>query len=319
MEVEIKQERSKDLEERIIALEKPNVISIHDLKSLAGVCQSFSGVIPSWRPFIQDLYGVIYAEPEQRQASKAPHNCAWTAQIAHVLKWIKAFLFRQIGAVKRIYRIEAFFWKGDQLRMTLDASVYGLGGTLSVNNTFVSWYGSQLSKTDSQRFKVQLADNEGQQIWESLNVLVALRLWQSWWRRTQVCLVVKSDNITALTLLCKLKGSSASLNIIARELALDFGDCSYRPTVVTHAPGISLVTADTLSRRFQPSKEFKLPIILKMYQKLTHLCATTPTTTRSSRPIFHFVSAALHMEMMRGETKTTRCELMHVCMIVADQ
>ena len=74
-----------------------------------------------------------------------------------------------------------------------------------------------------------------------------------------MCLEVKSDNMTALSLLCKLKGSSASLNIVARELALDFGDCSFRPTVVTHAPGISLKTVDTLSRKFQPKVEFKLP------------------------------------------------------------
>ena len=259
VEVEIKEERSIELEQLTLQHELGNVISLSDLKTYAGKCQSFSGVIPSWRPFIHDLYGVIYQDASGALSSKAPRNCVWTLQILHVLKWIKAFLFRQTGATKRVYRIDAYFWKGTQLKLTLDASPWGLGATLSVDEVYVCWYAVPLTKVDAARFKVKLGDAEGQQLWESLNVLVALRVWQSWWRRKQVCLEVKSDNVTALSLLCKLKGGSASLNIIARELALDFGDCSYRPTIVTHAPGISLKTVDTLSRRFQPKVNFKLP------------------------------------------------------------
>ena len=91
-------------------------------------------------------------------------------------------------------------------------------------------------------------------MWESLNILIALREWREWWKNGRVKLAVKSDNVTALSLLTKLKGSSASLNVVARELALEFGDCSFAPTVVSHAPGITLSTVDYLSRRYQPAK-----------------------------------------------------------------
>ena len=50
---------------------------------------------------------------------------------------------------------------------------------------------------------------------------------------------------------------------MARELALDIGDGSYRPSIVTHIPGISNVIADALSRRFQEGRSFILPIALE--------------------------------------------------------
>ena len=58
--VDVKEDRANDLEDRILFHENTNVISMAELKTLAGVCQSFPGVTPSWRPFIQDVYGVIY-------------------------------------------------------------------------------------------------------------------------------------------------------------------------------------------------------------------------------------------------------------------
>ena len=49
VEVEIKEERSIELEQLTLQHELGNVISLSDLKTYAGKCQSFSGVIPSWR------------------------------------------------------------------------------------------------------------------------------------------------------------------------------------------------------------------------------------------------------------------------------
>ena len=55
----------------------------------------------------------------------------------------------------------------------------------------------------------------------------------------------------ALTLLLKLRPSSAEQAIIARELALHLIEVSFPPEAV-HTPGISHVIADQLSRVFAP-------------------------------------------------------------------
>ena len=145
------------------------------------------------------------------------------------------------------------------METTPDASPWGFGATLRVNGVYISWYTDAITEQDAECFNTFIGSWEGQQTWESLNILIALRTWKTWWSRLQICLQVKADNITALSLLCRLKGSSTALNIIARELALEFGDGSFFPSVVTHVPGIALKTVDSLSRRHQPNFKFTLP------------------------------------------------------------
>ena len=164
----------------------------------------------------------------------------------------KAFLFRQQGSLVRIFRIDAYFSRGDKIQFVLDASPWGLGGILKINNEPKSWYASPLSSHDVLMFKCKIGDPEGQQTWESLNVLVALRIWRAHWLGVRAVLEVKADNVTALSMLAKLKGSTPNLNVIAREMALDIGDSAYRPQVITHCPGIAIKAADALSRKFQP-------------------------------------------------------------------
>ena len=55
---------------------------------------------------------------------------------------------------------------------------------------------------------------------------------------------VRSDSVTALTILVKMKATGSGTNRIARELALDLGSSSYFPAVISHTPGIANVTAD---------------------------------------------------------------------------
>lgn len=50
--------------------------------------------------------------------------------------------------------------------------------------------------------------------------------------------------------------------MIAREFALDLGEAEFRPDMCEHVPGISNVTCDILSRRFDPNKTFRLPSTL---------------------------------------------------------
>ena len=59
-------------------------------------------------------------------------------------------------------------------------------------------------------------------------------------------------------MLTKLKGGSKALTLIAREYSLDLGQAQWKPDIVTHVPGI-----DMLSRELDPTKTFKLPDTLK--------------------------------------------------------
>ena len=70
--------------------------------------------------------------------------------------------------------------------------------------------------------------------------------------------------MSALSMVCRMRPHSASLNIIARELALDIADSMYEPQIASHIPGVSNVIADILSRKFAPAakQEYKVPSLL---------------------------------------------------------
>ena len=61
---------------------------------------------------------------------------------------------------------------------------------------------------------------EGQQLWECLAVLAGIDIWADLWQQERIQPKVCGDNVGALTLILKMRPSTVSLAIVARELAL---------------------------------------------------------------------------------------------------
>ena len=145
-----------------------------------------------------------------------------------------------------------------------------------LNNTPLAYYHSPVDELDERLLRLTIGDAAGQQALEALSVLVALKLWRKYWARTGVSLRIRSDSVSTLTLLVKLRVncSSHSLSIIARELALEFGTATYKPLLFQHIPGLSNDWADALSRISQPGKKVQIP------QQLLQ-CHQTPAPIRN--------------------------------------
>ena len=103
------------------------------------------------------------------------------------------------------------------------------------------------------KFGMPIGDSDGQQIWEALAILVAIVLWSAAWAQQRIVLKVESDNVSALTLLTKMKTKkdSPELAMIARDLALHLVELSFPPDA-EHVSGIGHVFADKLSRVYAP-------------------------------------------------------------------
>ena len=93
--------------------------------------------------------------------------------------------------------------------------------------------------------------SEGQQVWECLAVLIAIDLWSNQWTDARINLQVRSDNVTALALLVKMRPGSPQIPIVARELALKLVEFSFPPDAM-HTPGVAHILADELSRIHAP-------------------------------------------------------------------
>ena len=138
--------------------------------------------------------------------------------------------------------------EGPVTEILCDASTTGLGACLVEDGTATECFHDELTVADEKVLGHRRGSSDGQQAWESLVILVALRIWSSKWRGRRITLRVASDSVTALTALVKMKATGHGPAVVARELALDIAEALYDPSVVEHIPGVSNVAADWLSR-----------------------------------------------------------------------
>ena len=114
----------------------------------------------------------------------------------------------------------------------------------------------QFTQFDADILQVVNEQSRAQQAFESLALLIVLRMWLPGFAKHRVSVRVRGDNMAALAMLAK------SLQIIARELALDLSQCSYSPDFIEHVPGVANSVADALSRMAEVNSSFQLPTML---------------------------------------------------------
>ena len=143
------------------------------------------------------------------------------------------------------------------MEITGDASPWGLGADLRIQGVLTAWFCSSVSALDEQILGHTIGSPDGQQVWETLTMLVALRAWKKHWAKGRVMLHVRGDSVTMLTLVLKLRPNSSSpgLILLAKEMALDIADATYSPDVASHVPGVANKGPDALSRKDAPPKE----------------------------------------------------------------
>ena len=139
--------------------------------------------------------------------------------------------------------MSSYLGEGDDIQIVADASPTGLGAYLKINGRVVEYAFGYITRSDEKILKVKRHGSEGQQVWEALILLCSLRLWSNWWRAGRCSLRVRSDSVSALILVVKMKTSGVGTSIIAGELALDIGDALYTPNVCEHIPGVTNVIA----------------------------------------------------------------------------
>ena len=203
------------------------------------------------------LYGAIY---DDRPSNAAP-GCVWTKQIESPLRWLEAFLAGHAGDIVRTMTTDAHYRRGCRVEITTDASPWGIGGFICIDGVPEEWFAMAVSPSDAKHLGICFAeDSTGQQAYEALALLVALRVWRSKWNTRRCCIQVATDNVSALAMVCRMQPHSKSLGAVAREIALDIADAIYEPQLVEHVPGVANVIADALSRRFDPNAApFVLP------------------------------------------------------------
>ena len=205
---------------------------------------------------------MLWAALFDKSVSGAPINCVWRRQIEEPLAWILAFLELSAGSVEREFDAMDFFNQGPQVEIYFDASPTGFGGFMLVDEVPECYTYGTFTAEDASILQVVNEKSRAQQAFESLALLIVLRLWLPEFTKHRVSIKVRGDNIAALTMLSRMQPKSASLQIVARELALDLSQCSYAPDFIEHVPGVANSVADALSRMAEVDSKFQLPVML---------------------------------------------------------
>ena len=108
----------------------------------------------------------------------------------------------------------------------------------------------KIQDCDCAMFRARRGESGFNTIWEALGMLVAIRLWMP--ERIQSEILLKSDNLAALSAALKFKAKDPSLNAVAREIALDVCEGKYEVNLLEHIPGITNIIPDVLSRVYSP-------------------------------------------------------------------
>ena len=131
--------------------------------------------------------------------------------------------------------------------------------TLTQGGRVTEFFRDPLRRRDFMRFGFQQGACEGQQCWEALVTLVALRLWAPALQAQRFAIRVKGDSVVTLVLAGKLKAKGSGTNRIARDMALDTGAQLYVPRLLEHTPGVANHVPDVLSRLTEPGGPRELP------------------------------------------------------------
>jgi hypothetical protein len=242
-----------------------NVIGVTRLRSYAGKASHTASIIPTWRPFLNEIWAALKAVNSGRSGS-APMNTIWVEQIRHSLTWLASFLSParnpdwerdtagNLLGLRRIWTLESYIGAGAPITLTWDSSPFGLGAFLEEGEEVVAYFAAPLTEDDVRVFGHPIGSSNGQQTWEALAPLCALRIWKDRWRFRRVRLRARGDNIASLTLLLNLRAKGEGPGIIAREMALELGDGCHAPDLIEHLPGVVNIEADSLSRRYDPEK-----------------------------------------------------------------
>ena len=188
LEVSIKPDTLNELRSQITRALTGNVISKKELQRLVGRANHVAGIVPVWRLFLQQLWGALAGD-----GGNAPPKCSWTSQVRSALTWLDLFLEGVRGTVVRTFSLETWSNVAQPFLITLDATPWGLGGIIEKHNKIVSFFSSSLSDLDSQIFGHSIGEASGQQVWESLSALVALRAWKGYWSKIRTKLLVRGD------------------------------------------------------------------------------------------------------------------------------
>ena len=171
-----------------------STVTLKALRCLAGQANCVASLLHVWRPFVSMLWAPLY---DMRSRCPFGAGRVWRCALDIPLYWIRAFMSKSRGTLERKYRLSDDLGLGQQYSITTDASPTRMGAWLMIDGVIEEFFSVEVTWIDQEVLDTRAGGSEGQQLWESLTVLIALRLWAPHWKERRIRLCVRSDTVSA--------------------------------------------------------------------------------------------------------------------------
>ena len=246
-----------ELLEEILAA---SVVPTQLVTKLAGRAARVAYVVPEARPFAGAFYAVLTAAEAARKAGarEAPPGRIACRRLRAAAAWFLTLIRGgEDHAAIPLHRL-VFHHEPTPAplvrRVEVDASPWGAGAVLFVDNVPTAWWATSWSASDHPE-EVRIGDTSWQSYFEYLALLMVLIAWA----QPLAVLPIVGDNTSSLTNLVNIKGRR-SMAKVARELAWRKARYGWR-YVVGHLPTEVNTMADALSRLADPQPSPVPPVL----------------------------------------------------------
>ena len=191
-----------------------------------------AGIVPCFGTMLELVWAVLteYMSPRKHPPeARIPRR-----RTTQACSWLVNVLRRQTGAGERTYEMDTNFSEPTFVT-TVDASPWGVGGFLSFKGRAIGWFAEPVQEQDVQRFGIEIGSHKFQTLLEALAVLVAVRCWSAVWNCSRASPRVRSDSLSTLGAMNKLRSRTPGLAAIMWELA--FRSSSWRSHNATRQRG----------------------------------------------------------------------------------
>ena len=258
--VGVSEKMIEEIREEVEDILEHSVIRLSRLRKLTGKASWAASLAPVIKSCLGPLWAVMGEVARAGSGvidSKADHDpVIHVKRIKTALMWIRAYVRRLVGSGELARTVDANTWFGEcTIKITCDASPWGIGATLEVEGVLVAWLADTFCQHDVEKLGIVIGSCKSQAVTEALAVLVALRAWLPTWSQGRATMVVRSDSQAALGALGKLSSPCPAINAIAREVAVDVASSRYGVDVWAHVAGVDNDLADALSRIEEPGSK----------------------------------------------------------------
>ncbi|CAE8623358.1 unnamed protein product [Polarella glacialis] len=253
--VEIPEKYAREMREEAEDLNNRKAADINRMQKFVGKGSWASGLVPILGTMLSPLWAAMKDANNSRRQRRTDPGCQDSSRFSLAAGVLSGGEPREVSEETVLCQPSPV---ERQSVHHVDASPWGFGAWLAIDGAPTTWLAGAWTDEDAARLGARIGNGESQNAWEALGILICFRTWLCAVAKERVRL--RSDSVNALVAIAKERSKSQTVNLIAREIALNLAEINYVVDLETvHLPAVFNDWADALSRMCEDDRKYTVP------------------------------------------------------------